>query len=146
MGKVGETTVTFRMLDDRLDPEEVTARLGVTPTSTSVKGGLIPSASPRWRSRVARTGRWSLASHLPRTAELNDHLCTLLDQLDDKELVIHGYREQGYQVDFFCGLFPGSANEGLELPQETLARVAALGATLGLDIYSYDEDDQDGDG
>ena len=56
--------------------------------------------------------------------------------------MLRAYHQAGYELDFFCGLMLDSFNEGLELSPSTMARVAALGATLGLDIYSAGDDEQ----
>ena len=59
--------------------------------------------------------------------------------------IIRDWLAQGCEADFFCGLFLDHLNEGVELSPRILGRVAALGATLGLDIYclsKYEEEER----
>lgn len=69
-------------------------------------------------------------------------LQALLEQLGANAPLIQGFRAEGFSVDFSCGLFLDSDNEGLRIAPETLARVATLGAALDLDIYALFEDDE----
>lgn len=142
MAEIHEVHVSFRLSSDSLDPNVVTGQLGLTPTNAFAKGEMSPPGRVTGRSFIHRTGGWRLESPLPRSAELDDHLRALLDLLSAKAPIIRGYKDQAFTVDFFCGLFLNSFNERLELPPETLARVAALGATLSLDIYSAPGDEE----
>ncbi len=144
MGKVSEVDVSFRLFHDSLNPAEVTAQLGLTPTAAYAKGEMSPPGPVTGRSYRRRTGMWRLQSPLPRAAERDDHLRALLEQLDAKASRIQAFKDKGVTVDFFCGLFLGDVNEGLGRPPETLARVAALSAMLDLDIYGPPGDDEPG--
>lgn len=142
MSDISEVDVSFRIHSDRLDPTEVTAQLGLIPDMAYIKGELSPPGSVTGRSYPYRTGMWLVETPLPRTAELDAHLRALLDLLGSKVAMIHAFKAQGYTIDFYCGLFLESDNEGLALSAETLARVAALGAELDLDIYAVFDDEK----
>jgi hypothetical protein len=134
-GKVDRTRASFRISGDTLDPERITARLGLQPTRAFAKGDLSPPGRVTGRKYRRRVGLWSLQSPLPTTASLDDHLSHLLDQLDPHADAVGALVREGYQADFFCGCFLEAFNRGMELPATTLRRIAALEATLGLDIY-----------
>jgi len=135
VGSVGKVTVCFRLIGDSLDPALNTGRLGLIPTAAHAKGEMSSPGPVTGQTFRHHTGVWRLKSALPRTAALEQHLSHLLDQLDVRTAEIQVFRAMGYKADFFCGCFLDSWNEGTELSPETLGRVAALGATLALDIY-----------
>lgn len=134
------------MVADDLEPAEVTDALGLAPTLAFAKGDPFPPDTRSGQAgRRRRWGIWRLESTLPASAELDEHLRSLLDQLDPRAAAIRAYAEDGFRVHFFCGLFLDSTNEELSLPPATLARVAQLGASLDLDIYgALAEDGEDG--
>lgn len=136
-------TASFRLLGDDLDPDAISQATGLRPDHAQRKGDPHPQGRggpPR------RTGLWMLES--PEAAEgttnhLEDHLTWLLDQLEPvadrlEQLCAH----QRLKADFFCGYFMNQINSGFDLTPRTLARVAALDASLGLDIYGPDSDAQ----
>ncbi len=43
-------------------------------------------------------------------------------------------------MDFFCGVFMGTSNDGLEFTPELLGELSTRGISLGLDIYDYSEE------
>jgi len=63
------------------DPDDVTRRMGVTPTKIAREGETIGSAN---------TGRpcslWALHSRLKQTAPLERHVQDVLDQLDENKV------------------------------------------------------------
>jgi hypothetical protein len=63
--------------------------------------------------------------------------------MDSRSEVIHSLKQRGYEIDFACGIFLGRDNDGLVLQPETAARVGALGAELGLDIFALFDDDEE---
>lgn len=130
---------SFRLMGERLDPDAITRATGLVPHHAHRKGEARPRSRttelPPWRS-----GRWSLdSSNALETSgnHLEDRVTRLLDQLEPvADAVIRLCAEHGLKADFFCGYFMGQSNSGFELSARTLERIAALGATLGIDIYS----------
>jgi hypothetical protein len=143
---------SFRLHGDALDPDAITRATGLTPHQAHRKGDLRPSSDrrreagrpelPPWRS-----GLWSLHSEtaLPRTDNhLEDHLNWLLDQLEPAADVLKQFCvDDDLTADFFCGYFMHQSNSGFVFSTRTLARIVALGATLGVDIYGPNPDDED---
>lgn len=140
-----EKGASFRLMGDALDPDAITQATGLTPSTWHRKGEPRPASRtqlPPWRS-----GLWSLTSDtvLPRKGpHLEEHLGVLLDQLEPVREVLDRLRvEQDLEADFFCGYHMHQSNSGFALSPDTLARIAALGATFGVDIYGPDPDDDD---
>lgn len=134
---------SFRLRGDALDPGAITRATGLTPHQAHRKGDPRPSSnSAPWRS-----GLWSLHSEsaLPRTDNhLEDHVNWLLDQLEPVTDVLTQFcADDDLTADFFCGYFMHQSNSGFEFSTRTLARIVALDATLGIDIYGPDPDDED---
>ena len=66
----------FSVADD-FDPAEVTARVGVSPTTCWRRGDICPQTR-----RERKFSRWSLDSRLPRSYALEDHIRDVLAQLE----------------------------------------------------------------
>lgn len=133
-GEIDRNVATFILSGDLLDPDAVTAALGLSPTKAWKKGDPTPSTY-RYPDLRRRFGLWGLSSTLPREVSLDRHLRQLLDQLDRRSGEIGGFRRMGYEARFSCGCFLERWNRSATLRPSTLARIAALGASLWLDIY-----------
>jgi hypothetical protein len=136
---------SFRLGGDALDPDAITRATGLTPHTAHRKGEARPRRErlgdlPPWRSGV-----WSVHSEdaLPQTDNhLEDHLIWLLDRLDPVRETLRQLRvEQSLTADFFCGYFMHQSNSGVGFSVQTLARIVALDATLGVDIYGPGPED-----
>lgn len=136
-GEIDESVVTFILSGEFLDPDAVTAALGLVPTKSFKKGDPTPSThrNPNLRRKQ---GMWQLESMLPRQAPLDRHIEHLLDRLDTHASEIGEFLKLGYGCRFSCGCFLNRWNRGTELSPRTLGRIGALGASLGLDIYCDD--------
>jgi len=140
MGQLSRVHVSFRFTSDALDPRLVTQELGITPESAHRKGAVtLIRGVPRGRRA---TGVWIMSSQLPDSAFLDQHLKALLTVLEPKAKAIQELKDKGYAPEFYCGLFLEDWNEGTTLSPDTLGRIAALGAQLGLDVYNVAEEDQ----
>ncbi|MGI8549914.1 MAG: DUF4279 domain-containing protein [Dehalococcoidia bacterium] len=136
MSTVDESVVSFRLFGDDLEPDLVTAKLALTPSSANAKGTPFGGRS---RGHY-QTGVWLLDSQLPKEAELNDHLQWLLDRLEPRIEEITEMRNMGYGTDFYCSLFMFREQAGIELTPEILSGIAALGAVLGLSMNCFEDD------
>jgi hypothetical protein len=129
---------SFRLMGDRLAPDSITQATGLIPSVAHRKGEPRPpsriAAKPPWRS-----GIWCLGSEaaLAETgSHLDEHLTWLLDQLEPHAEMLRSLSvEQDLRADFWCGYFMGQSNSSFGLSARTLARIAALGADVVLDVY-----------
>lgn len=143
MAEIHELHVGFLLArTDAQEPTMVSERLGIEPTHAHRKGDPHPTRTNpdlKWRNSI-----WILDSRLPANAQLDAHLRDILDRLDSKAAEIAGIRAQGWRAEFRCALFMEAPNEGTTVDAETIARMAALGGELGLDIYPGDSADDSG--
>jgi hypothetical protein len=131
--------VSFRLTGPALDPDAITRAIGLTPSRSHRKGEARPHPSAGRTPPPWREGLWSLCSEqgLSETGNhLEDHVVWLLDQLEPHaETLRRLSAEQGLRADVYCSYFMGQANSGFELTARTVARIAALDADFGVDIY-----------
>jgi hypothetical protein len=132
-----EKHASFRLVGERLNPESITRGTGVIPDHAHRKGD--PRLSGGEVVSHRRVGVWLIdsARELPKTdTHLEDHVVWLLDLLEPLADVLQRLSdEQDLRADIGCGYFTSRWNSSFGLSAETLARVAKLGASLGLDIY-----------
>jgi hypothetical protein len=140
MAEIHELHVAFLLARmGAQDPTMITERIGIEPTHAHRKGDPHPTRTNpdlKWRHSI-----WTLDSRLPGNARLDDHLRDILDRLDSKTADVASIRAEGWRAEFRCGLFMEAPNEGTTVAAETIARMAALGGELGLDIYPGDPTD-----
>jgi hypothetical protein len=119
-----------------LSPEAVSAALSLIPTLALAKDQEIAGGPVGTKSRRQRTGVWLLASeHAVESTSLERHLIYLLDVVEPAASAIAAVRgKQDLRADFFCYWASASGEGGPEISPGTLARIAALGAALGIDF------------
>ena len=138
MGTADHSVVTFRVFGDALVPSEVTARLACEPTVAFAKGD-VRIGSKTGNHYVEKTGRWSLSAEDRRPEDISAQIEEILGKLSSDPLVWE-YMKSNYSMDLFCGVFMGSANDGLEFGAELLGLIADRGIRLALDVYAPDDD------
>lgn len=123
----------MRFFGDDLDPEEITAALGTSPTVGVRKGGVWFTS--RGVEKLAPRGSWR--RHVPRRApgDLDAQIAELLAPLTP-DLSIWRDLSARYQADIFCGLFMKEGNEGWNLSPKTLIAVGNRGLLIDFDTYA----------
>lgn len=132
---------TFRVLGENLEPDEVTAALGVTPSQSLRRDQLVPTAT---QVRRQDTGVWLLKSEGKLTStSLERHLIYLLDLLEPGVGALDQLRRsQDLTTDFFCFWMSATGHGGPIFSADVMQRVAGVGAELGIDFYGGVEDDE----
>jgi hypothetical protein len=138
MGQLEHTRASLRIFGENLNPDEITALLGVSPTKSYRKG---EPRSSREGSPARPEGSWHLSCDPAWPGNLDAQINELLSNTTDDPLVWRTINEQ-YRADLFTGLFMDSSNDGLTLMPETLAAVGQRGLAIAFDIYSRVPDDQ----
>lgn len=139
MGIADHSVVTFRILGDDLVPAEMTCRLGCEPTVAFAKGD-IRIGHKTGNRYVEKTGRWSLSAEDRRPEDIPAQIEEILGKLSS-DPVVWEFLKSKYSMDFFCGVFMGSSNDGLEFTPEVLGLMSARGIRLGLDVYGPDDEE-----
>lgn len=131
---------TFRVLGQDLDPEAVSAALGVEPSQALRRDQLVPTET---RIRRQDTGVWLLKTEGRLTStSLERHVLHLLELIEPGMPALDRLRqEQGLTTDFFCFWLSATGHGGPIFSSELMGRVAAVGAELGIDFYGGVEDD-----
>lgn len=139
MAEVSKSEASLRFVGDDLDPDEITAKLGVTPGRGNRKGEF--DVLPSGKKVESRTGVWSIKAPACEPADIDMQVMFLLQGTSDD---LDAWRDlaRRYKGEFFIGLFLDGGNEGMGIRPETLAAIGARGLELSLDIYGgYDDDD-----
>jgi hypothetical protein len=115
-----------------LDPDEVTSRLGLTPTR------VLRAGHPRPRtSIVEKEGLWELKSDLPEDRDLAEHVASVLGKVVP---LTHLVREMSGQYTVLLACIVHAPSEPpLALSRDAVGQLAALGAEVDFDLYIGDE-------
>jgi len=127
------TGATFRVWGKDLDPDEVTAQLGITPSETFKAG------DQRGKSKGAiwKEGHWEISSEDHVSSKvLETHIEWLLDQLEPVHVQFTNLLSTGgVSADIFCFWEFSTHNAGIILSPSLIRRLAKLNLELDLDIY-----------
>jgi hypothetical protein len=119
------------------DPAEITERVGVNPTRSSLEGSAIE------RTQIVRkTSRWELRSRLETTATLEEHILDVLAQLDRNR---NAFKQLSAElggvmelVGYFYAYYPG-----LTLERDLIGLLAEYSLSMDCDFYYLSEEEGD---
>jgi hypothetical protein len=140
--------VSFCLMGPDLDPEAVTARLGISPDETMRRGDERRHKRSGAVLGLYHEGLWALGS-LPRvnSKDINDHFRWVLGQVLPHREAILEFARGG--ESFFNVLWQSTylySGTGPLIAADCIAGVAALGGGMGFDIYQVDEPGAEADG
>ena len=133
MGPMQKSAATLRIAGDDLIPPEVSSLLGCVPTTAQKKGEVLVGTTTG-SERIARIGMWRLQSTDRQPEDLEGQIEEILKRVTG-DIGTWKALTGRFRVDLFCGLFMGSANEGLEISPSTLFALGQRGIRLALDVY-----------
>jgi hypothetical protein len=126
------THVWLRVLDEKLDPDEVTSAIGIEPTNTQRAGDNVAENSQRTR----RYSGWFLESAgQVDSRDSREHFDWLLNQLEGKGPCLEAFSRRGYLVDICCRWDSAHGDGGPSFTPSQLSALGALGVELWFDIY-----------
>jgi hypothetical protein len=132
--------IYFAVFEFGQDASVVTRLAGFEPTESWIVGQPM-----RKRPDVAhRHSRWTFKSSLPLGAPVEEHLVALLSALEPHAAGIRAVKAR-FPVEICCAVYFRTFTPGFHLPQQLLARVAALGLDIDFDLYFLGEDDKPDD-
>lgn len=132
MAAIDQSTMSLRFFGDDLNPDEITARLGCSPSSARQKGETW--ITKRGAKSVARTGSWILKVADSQPGDLDSQIATLLGLLTD-DLSVWADLNSRFNGNIFCGLFMRESNEGISLSAIATKELGARGLEIDFDIY-----------
>ena len=138
MPELYESKASLRIWGEDLDPNEITALLGVSPSSSRRRGEPV---SRRENAPLARHGSWHLRAACNRPGDLDQQVAFLMTAISPDLNAWRGITDR-YRADIFCGLFLENDAGGTHLSPETLMLVAERGIQIQFDIYAGDPDDK----
>lgn len=138
MSGFANSTATLRFFGDHLNPEEITASLGCSPTRSARKGD-VSVGRVTGQERTAKTGSWLLSAQEQKPAKLDLQITEIFARLTT-ELDVWKMLTERYQSDVFCGLFMSTGNDGINLSSATLLALGIRGLEVCLDVYDHSED------
>ena len=131
-----DTFSTLRVYHDSISPSDVTTRLGIRPTSQTVKG-----ERRRKSSKVFANNGWFLESS--KSVDSRDsrrHIDWIVDQLCNRKEEIPKMLQEGFKIDISSFWVSTSANGGPIISSYQMARLADLQIEVWWDIYFSDDD------
>ena len=128
------TKASFRIIGKDLDPSEITNLLHMHPDRSHRCGD--PNISQSGRRYADYTeGLWAIDSSVDETHAIDAHLEALVTKLWKHRDLLQEFRNRGYRLDIFVGIFGIDDNMGLVLKNTLLRRVMQLEVDLDLDLY-----------
>lgn len=131
--------VSFRIMGDEVEPPELTAQLGISPSKAHRKGDT--SASKTKKGKIVtyapfNSGLWSIDSQVDVTSTLKEHLVNIIEHLEPKKDVLSKLKKEGFKMDFFCGyFFSTSIQVCISLDNDILERLSELGIEFNMLLY-----------
>jgi Domain of unknown function (DUF4279) len=132
-----KTFVWLRVMSVTLDPNAVTAAIGVEPTRVQFKGTVSIGAALK---RPARFSGWFLESseHII-SRDTRRHIDWLLSRLRGKEDVLAELQTRGHLVDICCRWY-SIGHGGPTLNSEHLRQLGELGVEVWFEVYFAGQD------
>jgi hypothetical protein len=128
MSKPPEQFAYFTITDS-FDPNEITIRLGISPTESWQKGDLHPT-----RRLERKFSRWSLHSRLVSHQSLEEHIADVLDQMEQNPEVFKAVASQYEGCMQLVGYFH-EGYPGIHFETQLLQRLAAFFLSVDFDFY-----------
>ena len=125
--------VSLRCFTDEPKVEFISEALGISPSQVAIKGDLASSRNPK--SMRFPQSVWILESAAPSRVSIDDHADALLRRMEARVAQFQSIRSRLASVDFHCYIDVAGEQAGISASSVLLARLAAFGVALELDIY-----------
>lgn len=120
-----------------IDPDEISARLQITPSRSSMRGSHYVTVTGELAAAIHRRSKWALYGDMVASdIDANTVSTVLRDLLSHLELsapFVQRLGEEGYA--HFGLQFAGSVYRGMVIPSEILGRASALGLGFGIEVF-----------
>ncbi len=122
-------------------PDDVTQRLGLTPTETNVAGNEV--VNRLGRRRVVKKNGWFLSSEAAvKSLDVRRHLDWLLAQLGSRRDALLSFQETpGVRMSVNCAWYSRSGHGGPTLWPEQMRALAVLNLECSFDVYFLSDED-----
>ncbi len=133
MSAISRSAVSIRIFGKFLDPDQITALLGCSPSTSGKTDEIIFSESGI--PRKIRKGFWFIENGESDAVDLEEKINLLLDKLTGN-LEVWQQITREYKADIFCGLFMNNINEGFTFTPTLMRKLADRNVKIGFDIYT----------
>ncbi len=134
---VHNTLVALRFSGDDLNPDELTAWLGVAPSRGHRKGD--ESRTSTGATVIRKSGLWLLRAADRAPGDLDAQIIEILKALPSDPAIWS--RVAAYNPDLSIGLFLEQSNESISISPPVVRSLAERGIELEFDIYGPITDD-----
>ena len=132
--KCPEISVWFVLSGENLDPDLCTETLGIKPDKVWTQPAITAGTQPPRRE-------WNIGFRRHEHNDIGEAIELVLARVWDKrDLLASLVAEKGYRVTVACNVTLWKDRPLYELTENTIQRLAALGASFGLDIFPQDEE------
>ena len=111
---------TLRIAGDGLDFDEISRKLGLTPTHTHRKG-------------EQHKAMWSYTAPVDRERPLEEHIMALWDAIRPQIPYLRDLKQK-YHVDIFCGYRSNSDTAGFQVSHRCLGLFSDLEVPFGVSV------------
>ncbi|QJE97708.1 DUF4279 domain-containing protein [Luteolibacter luteus] len=132
------THAWLRVMGEDVDPDEVTAIVGVSPTSTQRRGNPVEGHPGKTYSRG---GWWIGTEGLLGSKDARHHLDWILEKVPGKEQEFMELHRRGYLVDVCVRWDSRHGHGGPTISPKQMKALADLGVDLWFDVYVADFED-----
>ena len=127
----GSCRVWLAVVGTRTEPDAITERLGLVPTSTLRKGSPVPYLPAAVPGPVVKANRWEVRVPVATDQDLDEHLRVLEGIMSDD--VIAGLRELSDE-GFVRIEIETYHDNGIVLPAKLVRRLAEAGGSFDIDV------------
>ena len=124
----------FSIYGENFNTEDVTIRLGISPTETKVKG-IIPEG----KKRPSIETSWKICTKEEVSLDLNDPLHHLVDCIEDKVKPLCDIKSS-LDVNFvfsFIVKIENGEKPAMHFSSDSLNFISSIGAEIDIDLYIY---------
>jgi hypothetical protein len=121
-------SASLRISGQSLDFEEVSSRLGLTPTHVHRQGERRGMLSPPYKQDM-----WSYTIPIDEDSKLDEHLRALWDTLSPHKTFLLEIKKK-CTVDIFCGYRSNHWGAGIEISPEALVMFTELHIPFGISV------------
>ena len=134
-GTCAYTHAWLRIMHETVDPDEVTALLGVAPSKLQRRGDPNKSRPGKFLSK----GGWTLSTKgVLGSKDARHHLDWIIEKIADKKAEFAQLHEKGYLVDLCVRWDSLSGHGGPAISPKQMKALAELEIELWFDVYVGD--------
>lgn len=128
--------ISLRIFHPDINPKVITARLGLFPTISSMKGQRRRTPQGDLLIGKYEKSNWNCRLIVNPKKTIAENLSKFLTLLEKKESAMVDLADLGARAEFFIGIFLEGENFWEEMDWKLLERLARMRISLSLDIYS----------